>query len=121
MTHATQIIRRVSATDVATLDYLLNSAVEDVIPDPLHSNKASGLRESAPETTASKPPLIFRAVTQSMSSVRPRAQRPAAFECNRPIKTADSSDKLLNRFRCWPRRSISVRPSGMAANARVVV
>lgn len=35
MTHATQIIRRVSATDVATLDYLLNSAVEDVIPDAL--------------------------------------------------------------------------------------
>lgn len=35
MTHATQIIRRVTATDVATLDGLLNSAVEGVIPDAL--------------------------------------------------------------------------------------
>lgn len=35
MTHATQVIRRVSATDVATLNDLLSSAVEDVIPDAL--------------------------------------------------------------------------------------
>lgn len=35
MTHATQIIRRVSATDVATLHDLLDSAVDGVIPDAL--------------------------------------------------------------------------------------
>lgn len=35
MTHATQTIRRVSATDVATLENLLNLAVESVIPDAL--------------------------------------------------------------------------------------
>lgn len=35
MTHSVQVIRRVSATDLATLDDLLNSALEDVIPDAL--------------------------------------------------------------------------------------
>ncbi|MGO4587145.1 hypothetical protein AB4Z38_25185 [Arthrobacter sp. 2RAF6] len=39
MTHATQVIRRVSATDVATLDNLLNSAVEDLIPEALALNQ----------------------------------------------------------------------------------
>ncbi|XAS74181.1 hypothetical protein VUN82_10320 [Micrococcaceae bacterium Sec5.1] len=35
MTNATQIIRHVSVTDVATLDHLLNSAVDGVIADAL--------------------------------------------------------------------------------------
>jgi hypothetical protein len=38
MTHATQILRRISATDAATLDDLLNSVIEDVIPDALALN-----------------------------------------------------------------------------------
>lgn len=38
MTHATQILRRVSATDAATLDDLLNSEIEHVIPDALALN-----------------------------------------------------------------------------------
>ena len=38
MTEATQIIRRVLATDVATRDDLLNSAVECVIRDALALN-----------------------------------------------------------------------------------
>lgn len=39
MTHSAQIIRRVSATDVATRDDLLNSAVEGLIPDALALNQ----------------------------------------------------------------------------------
>lgn len=35
MTQATQIIHRVSACDVATIDKLLNSAVEGLIPEAL--------------------------------------------------------------------------------------
>jgi hypothetical protein len=42
MSQAVQISRRVSATDVATLDDLLNSAVEATIPDALALN--SGVR-----------------------------------------------------------------------------
>lgn len=42
MTHATQIIRHVTATDVATLDDLLTSAVEGVIPDALA--RSQGIR-----------------------------------------------------------------------------
>lgn len=39
MTQAAQTIRRVSAADVATLDDLLNSAVEALIPDALALNQ----------------------------------------------------------------------------------
>ncbi|MGC0239650.1 hypothetical protein [Arthrobacter sp. SD76] len=35
MTHATHTIRRVSTTDVAALDDLLNSTVQDIIPAAL--------------------------------------------------------------------------------------
>ncbi|MEV7605985.1 hypothetical protein AB0N65_11155 [Paenarthrobacter sp. NPDC089322] len=42
MTNTTQLIRRVTARDVATLDDLLGSAVEGLIPDAFHSTRASG-------------------------------------------------------------------------------
>ncbi|RAM37310.1 hypothetical protein [Arthrobacter globiformis] len=39
MPHATEINRRISATDVATLDDLLNSALEGLIPAALARNQ----------------------------------------------------------------------------------
>lgn len=39
MPHATEIIRRVSASDVAELDDLLNSALEGLIPAALALNQ----------------------------------------------------------------------------------
>jgi hypothetical protein len=60
MTNATQIIRRVSVTDVARLDHLLNSAVEDVIPDALALNQGIRVTRVGPgdycvETAANVP------------------------------------------------------------------
>ncbi|TQS88944.1 hypothetical protein EU811_20590 [Arthrobacter sp. TS-15] len=60
MTHATHIIRTVSATDAATLDDLLNSAVEDVIPDALALNQGIRVTRVGPgdyrvETAADVP------------------------------------------------------------------
>lgn len=48
MTHATQIIRRVSATDVATLEDSLNSAVEAIIPNALALNQGIRVTRTGP-------------------------------------------------------------------------
>jgi hypothetical protein len=60
MTHATQIIRRVLATDVVTLDGLLNSAVEDVMLNALALNQGIRVTRVGPgdylvETAADVP------------------------------------------------------------------
>ncbi|MGG6382964.1 hypothetical protein [Paenarthrobacter sp. NEAU-H11] len=60
MTYATQIIRHISATDVATLENLLNSAVEGVVPDALVLNQGIKVTRVGPgdylvETAADVP------------------------------------------------------------------
>lgn len=48
MTHATSEIRRISAIDVATLDDLLNSAIEDAIPNALVLNRGIRVTRAGP-------------------------------------------------------------------------
>lgn len=60
MIQAVQIIRRVSATDVASRDHLLNSAVEKIIPDALALNHGIKITQVQPgdyivETTPDVP------------------------------------------------------------------
>ncbi|MDZ4092856.1 MAG: hypothetical protein U1D68_16795 [Arthrobacter sp.] len=60
MTHATPETRRISAIDVATLDDLLNSAIEDAIPNALILNRGIRVTRVSPgeylvETAADVP------------------------------------------------------------------
>ncbi len=48
MTHATPETRRISAIDVATLDDLLNSAIEDAIPNALILNRGIRVTRVSP-------------------------------------------------------------------------